>query len=58
MALTTDAGLLPLNLQPALPLDPPSRIIDAGSAPTSSPTRGRPRRHSRLTIHWFALGAE
>ena len=28
-SLTTDAGLLPLNLQPTLPLDPPSRIIDA-----------------------------
>ena len=28
-SLTTDAGLLPLNLQPSLRLDPPSRILDA-----------------------------
>ncbi len=28
-SITTDAGLLPLNLQPSLSLDPPSRIIDA-----------------------------
>jgi len=27
--LTTEGGLLPLNLQPTLSLDPPSRIIDA-----------------------------
>ena len=32
-SLTTDAGLLPLNLQPALPLDPPSRIINAWLGP-------------------------
>jgi|CXWL01.1.fsa_nt_gi hypothetical protein len=37
-ALTTDAGLLPLNLQPSLPLDPPSRIIDAWLSPDEART--------------------
>lgn len=27
-SITTEAGVLPLNLKPSLPLDPPSRIID------------------------------
>jgi hypothetical protein len=32
-SLTTDAGLLPLNLQPFLPLDPASRLIEGWLSP-------------------------
>jgi len=37
-SLTTDAGLLPLNLSPSLPLDPPSRIVDAWLSPDDART--------------------
>lgn len=42
-ALTTEAGLLPLNLQPTLPLNPSSRLIDGWLSPDDARVlRGAP----------------